>query len=150
MNDKPTQSLSERLGRQAEWARYPKAVLPVFGPIPPVGDGMAASIDSDFREIKAGAPALQRIGLKWRSGAHWSYPYSYIGMIECQSPDRLIIRCNSPEVAYFEVIGLGLNYLIGPLSEHRVVLLSEADNPLFRRGKVMIKSIVMHAPEKPT
>ncbi len=164
------QPLAERLGRLAEWSKIPGVRLPVFGPIPPPPSSRKAAVpptssekgtagalpvenapasevpwSSLVEERKPGSTPLHRIGFRWRTGAYWSYPYAYIGLIECPAANSLIIRCDSSEFDHIEIKGVGLDRLLVPLTEHRIVSLREVDNLRFASEGFTVLSIEVRA-----
>jgi len=78
----------------------------------------------------------------------WSYPYSYVGLVELPSADRLVIHCNSREIEAIEVTGRGLDEAAKLLATQRLVGLTESDHAAFADDGVCIANITVRYAEK--
>lgn len=85
-----------------------------------------------------------RFSLQSRTGQHWSYPYSYLGLIELPSPDILSLHCNSRELALIEIRGRSLGEIARLLATHRIVSITETDHPAYARTGVCVSDILVN------
>lgn len=94
-----------------------------------------------YKEIRASSPPLLRLALRTRVGGYWNFPYHYMGLIECNTPSRIVIHCNSGEISAIEIEGAGLDGILAPLGEHRLVEVRETDNLLFSTDEIKVETI---------
>lgn len=94
-----------------------------------------------FEEIAGEGNTVLRLGLIKRDGHRYSYPYSYIGLIEMPSPELLIIHPNCALVGPIQIRGRGLQDIARLLDQHRLVSITEMAHPEFAEGPVAIASI---------
>lgn len=90
-----------------------------------------------------------RFTLFSRSGRIWSYPYSYVGLIECPSPRELVIHCSSSEVELIAVSGRGLDRLHPLLATHRLVSLAESEHPNYDTAAIVVATITVRRAPAP-
>ena len=98
---------------------------------------------------KPSAPS-SRFLLLTRKGGTWSYPYSYVGLIELPNPETLVIYCNSREVERIEITGRCLDEVAELLHAQRLGSLAEADNVNFAAAGVFVRQIAVKLSEKTT
>lgn len=99
------------------------------------------SPDFPFVECDIGNAPLSRFAVKTRKGEYWSYPYSHVGLIECPSQDRIVIHCNCGLVKTIEIKGRGLRKIAEYLTEARLQIIYETDNPKFVKEETVVVSV---------
>lgn len=118
----------------------PPAPVPVPPPPPP---------PTIVRVVnEAPPPTPQRFTLNSRNGRFWSYPYSYVGLIEMPSPELLIIHCNSREIEAIEITGRALDQIAKKLVVQGLTTITESDNVTFERAGACVKTITVRYADK--
>ena len=84
-----------------------------------------------------------------RTGEYWSYPYAYVGLVECPSPEAISIHCNSGEVASIEIRGRGLDAIAVALSSQRLLAVTESDHADFRGQGTVVAALTIRRAGKP-
>lgn len=85
-----------------------------------------------------------RFTLFGRSGHVWSYPYGYVGLIECPSPGEIMIYCTCGDVVTIAIRGRQLARVATLLSSHRLVSLREDEHPEFVTNGPVIEEIAVN------
>lgn len=98
-----------------------------------------------YEVAEEGSPQPDRFVLVSRTGVYRSYPYSLVGLIECPTPDRLVLNCTGGGVEKITITGRGLDKLAGLFSARRLVRLSESDHDAFAMEGVVVMSVVVGA-----
>ncbi len=99
-------------------------------------------------EVYGSDPLPSRFTLVSRTGAFWSYPYALTGLIECESPELIVIHCGSREVDGIEIHGQALDGVAKLLAAQRLLTLRESDHDAFDSDGVTVREIaILFAPE---
>lgn len=94
-----------------------------------------------FVEAQSSSLGPSRFAVITRTGEYWSYPYSYVGLIECPSPESLTIHCCDGKVASIEISGRGLDAVAVSLCRQRLIAITESDHVDFRQGGVVVSRV---------
>ncbi len=111
-----------------------------FGQPPAVKVATPAPVDTGFGDMPA-----PRFALVARDGRCWSYPYSYVSLIEYPSPDQIVIQCNCRAVKSIVIRGRGLEEIVGQLTLHRGVTIAESSHPAFSPTPTTVTEITVTA-----
>ena len=107
-----------------------------FGKSSAAKEAAPAPVDTGFGDMPAA-----RFALVARDGRCWSYPYSYVSLIECPSPNQILIQCNCRAVKSIVIRGRGLDEIVGQLTLHRGVTIAEADHVAYAPTKTAVTEI---------
>lgn len=120
----------------------PRPMSPSLGskPAPPASP-TAMVADLPYTEAPPNEAPPARFALITRKGEYSSYPYAYVGLIECPTPAALSIKCNCSEVSCIEVRGRGLDQIAVALCSQRVMAISETENPEYQDCCVIVSSV---------
>jgi hypothetical protein len=97
--------------------------------------------DLPYTEAPPTEASPARFALITRKGEYSSYPYAYVGLIECPTPTALTIKCNCSEVSCIEVRGRGLDQVAIVLSSQRLIALTESEHPDYLGSGTVVRSI---------
>ena len=143
--------LAAARGAASTPAAVPQPAVPAPPIAPPIPEKpVAATASTPFAialpyiEAGQGAPLPVRFALLSRAGAYWSYPYGYVGLVECPTPELLVIHCESTEVQSIEVRGRRLDDVANLLTSQRLVLLRESDHPAYPADTPIVGDIVIN------
>lgn len=76
-----------------------------------------------------------------RTGHRWSYPYSYVGLIDCPSPENIVIHGNCGSVEVISIKGRGLDRVFALLESQRLTELVESDRPAYESGPIVVAEV---------
>lgn len=106
-----------------------------FEPEPPLKD------EQSFEEVSGDGNAAIRLRMMNRNGHWFSYPYAYMGLIKCVSPNSVTIYCHCGDIDHIKIRGRGLIEIARLLDIQRLSLIRESSRPEFDPGSVIIESI---------
>lgn len=115
-------------------------------PVPPAAAMPPPALAPSFVAADPTAPPPPRITFVSRLGKVWSYPYHYISLVECLTPDRLTIHCNCGAVDRIEIRGRCLDQLVGRISAQQLASVVETEHPHFAQdGTIVTKLAIFQA-----
>lgn len=122
------------------------AVKPPF-----TGAVSAALVDAaePYRESALGALPVVRFEMQTRRGFLCSFPYSHVGLIECPSPESILMHCTGGGVASIAITGRGLDQIARLLTAQRLLSIVESDQTTIPTTQVAIREIAIR-PEAPS
>ena len=94
-----------------------------------------------YREVGVEGILAIRFSLISRQRTRWSYPYSYLGLIEAPSSEEMILHCNCGLVKVIQIKGRGLEPILHLLGLQRLIELWEGDHPIFDTSETVVSKI---------
>jgi hypothetical protein len=104
----------------------------------------SAAATQPFVEAAASAPLPVRFAVISRTGEYWSYPYAYVGLVECPTPELITIHCCDEAVSSIEITGRGLDAVATALYNQRLLAVTESDHADFRQDGVVVAKVLIN------
>ena len=98
---------------------------------------------ASYSEVGADGVVAVRLALVSRQGQHWSYPYGYMGLIDCPTPASLIIHANCGTVDTIQLEGRGLDALLHLLDLQRLTEIRESLQPDYSDAPTLVSKITI-------
>ena len=96
-----------------------------------------------FTTVDVGSAPLARFIVNCRDGRVWSYPYSFVGLIDCPSGERLVLNCICGTIKTIEFKGRGLRELATYLAAGRVQTITETASAAFTKEPTVVAQVLI-------
>lgn len=124
------------------------AKLGTVKPPATVGSDPLVTGDEPFTVVDVGSAPLARFTVACRDGRVWSYPYAYVGLIDCPSGEQLVLHCTCGSTKTIEFRGRGLRQLADYMAVGRVQRVIETTQAAFSKEPTVVSAVVMHKEAK--